>query len=351
MNSTAKQLIGNTFLHPILDYVLIGSAWSIIVTLALLGQPSLTGDLDPLTLAVLILLVNSAHFAASTLRLYSKPSFHKDFPFLTYAFPIITIAVLSLCVAFPALTGKHLQALYLTWSPYHYAAQIYGLTMMYSYRSGLKLTPGEKRVVYWTCLLPFLRAFLGSPTSGLGWFVSRETIMSVPLLPELLGTVTDLLLIFTFLGPCALFVSFYRRKGQLLPLITLVMMISNGLWWIALDYLDAFVLATIAHGLQYLAIVIIYHIREQVRSPGNRHGWLYHTLSFYGKCVLLGYGLFYCWPYAYVWAGAGLAESMLLVTATINIHHFVVDRYIWRLRSPSNAPTLQDVTTPVRPST
>lgn len=34
---------------------------------------------------------------------------------------------------------------------------------------------------------------------------------------------------------------------------------------------------------------------------------------------------------------------MLLVTATINIHHFVVDRYIWRLRSPSNAGALADV--------
>ena len=52
--------------------------------------------------------------------------------------------------------------------------------------------------------------------------------------------------------------------------------------------------------------------------------------------LLLGYGLFYCWPHAYVLAGFGLAESMLLVVAIINIHHFVVDAYIWRLRKDRN---------------
>ena len=101
-------------------------------------------------------------------------------------------------------------------------------------------------------------------------------------------------------------------------------------------------IATIAHGAQYLAIVIVYHVREQLRETDNHRGWLFHALSFYGRSVLLGYGLFYCWPYAYVWAGAGLVESMLLVTAAINIHHFVVDRYIWRLRTPANTRVMMD---------
>ena len=35
-------------------------------------------------------------------------------------------------------------------------------------------------------------------------------------------------------------------------------------------------------------------------------------------------------------AGFGLGESMLLVVAVINIHHFIVDRYIWQLRKDPN---------------
>ena len=46
----------------------------------------------------------------------------------------------------------------------------------------------------------------------------------------------------------------------------------------------------------------------------------------------LSWSAFKAWPFAYVAAGFGLAESMLLVIAVINVHHFVVDMYIWRLR-------------------
>jgi len=63
----------------------------------------------------------------------------------------------------------------------------------------------------------------------------------------------------------------------------------------------------------------------------NTRSARYHAVWFYGASVALGYALFYCWPYAYVLAGFGAAESMLLVAAVINIHHFIVDRYIWRL--------------------
>jgi hypothetical protein len=121
-----------------------------------------------------------------------------------------------------------------------------------------------------------------------------------------------------------------------MPLISLLIVLTNGVWWIALDYLDAFVWATVFHGLQYLAIVIIFHVKDQVRKPGNRHGAAYHAAWFYGVSLALGYGLFYCWPQFYLLLGFGLAESMLLVIAVINIHHFIVDAYIWRLRKDKN---------------
>ena len=331
-------------MHPVLDYVLIGGVWSIAASVLLLARPSLTQGFDLMTLAVLILFINSAHFAASTVRLYSKPSHFQEFPFLTLAFPLITIAVLAACVAFPMITGKHLQALYLTWSPYHYAAQTYGLAVMYAFRSGCKLTPTEKTLLWWGCMLPFMRAFLGAPDSGLGWFVSRETIHQVTYLPQLIQLATDVLLVLTFLAPAVLFAKVFYGRKQFLPLISIVMMVSNGSWWIALDYVNAFVVATIAHGLQYLAIVLVYHVREQLREPTNQRSGIYHATSFYLKCLVLGYGLFYCWPYAFVWTGAGLAESILLVTAIINIHHFIVDAYIWRLRSPDNAKTMVEIT-------
>lgn len=334
MTPVMQQFIGKHFIHPWLDYLLIGSAWSIIATAMLAFQPSFTGGLNMTTLAAVILLINSAHFAASTVRLYSNPENFSKFPFVTMALPLLAIAVVSLAVVAPAGLGRHLQALYLTWSPYHYAAQTYGLAVMYSFRSGLLLTANEKRLMWWSCMLPFLRSFLGAPNSGLGWFIDRDSLATFPGVSALLQFTTDALLVLIFVVPLFLAVQLFRSKGKALPLISLLMMFANGLWWTVLDFMDAFILATVAHGLQYLAIVLVYHVKDRQKVTANPRGWLGDAAKFYGACLVLGYGLFYCWPHAYMWAGVGAAESLLLVTAVVNIHHFIVDRYIWRAPTP-----------------
>lgn len=340
-----QQLIGKHFIHPWLDYLLIGSAWSILATAVLAYQPSLTGNLNLTTLAAVILLVNSAHFAASTVRLYSEPSNFNKFPFVTMVLPLLAIAVVSLAVVAPVGLGRHLQALYLTWSPYHYAAQTYGLAVMYSIRSGVPLSSQEKRLIWWTCMLPFLRSFLGAPNSGLGWFVERESLATLPGVTTLLQFTTDALLVLIFAVPIFLALQLFRTKGKTLPLISLLMMFANGLWWTALDFMDAFILATVAHGLQYLAIVLVYHVKDRQKVMVSEGSWFGHAAKFYGACLLLGYGLFYCWPHAYMLAGASAAESLLLVTAVVNIHHFIVDRYIWRAPTPAKQePIRPDVT-------
>ena len=94
-NTWQQQLIGKAFLHPVLDSLLLGGAWSIAATALLLARPSLIASLSASTLALVILLANSAHFAASTVRLYSKPSYYREFPFLIAAVPIVAFAVLS----------------------------------------------------------------------------------------------------------------------------------------------------------------------------------------------------------------------------------------------------------------
>jgi hypothetical protein len=347
MKSLRQQLVGNCFLHPLWDYLLIGGVWSILLTfywlVGRLVEPGREPYLNPDQLVWLVLLGNSAHFAASTVRLYSKPAYLREFSFLAFGFPIVTMAVLGLCVLFPGSGGRYLQVIYLTWAPFHYAKQIYGLSLMYSFRGGLKVDLANKRLIYWTCMMPFLYALMsGSSHMGLGWLLPTEVVnANIGLRTALNGAKTTLTLL-TFAMPMVLYWRIWKTKHQALPLIILFMMLANGLWWTGLSFLDAFVIATIAHGIQYMAIMLIYHVREQLAEPRNSHGWQYLAGSFYAKCVVLGYGLFNCWPFIFVWAGAGFAESMLMVIAAINIHHFIVDAYIWRLRVPENQKALAD---------
>jgi hypothetical protein len=323
--------------HPAFDYLLVGGGLSLL-TIGLL--PSFgglrPGSLTDLSLPYCVLLANSSHFAASTVRLYTKPGAFREWPFLTLAFPLITLGVLSVAVLFPDLVGRNLTSLYFTWSPYHYAAQSFGLSAMYCYRSGCKIGASERRLLWWTCMLPFLYAFTTGNQSGLGWFVPESLFAQQPWLALARSGAISGLRLLTFALPVVLVWRVQRSSEVGLPLISLLIIVSNGIWWVVFKYLDAFLWATVFHGVQYLAIVTIFHVRDRRSRPGNRRGWLSLSLSFYASCLVLGYALFNVWPYAFAMVGFELTQSMLLVAAVINIHHFVVDRFIWRLRKDPN---------------
>jgi len=335
--------LGRTFVHPVFDLLVIGGGLSLVFTVLLLQSTRgpVVASLAP-WMAVLVLLSNSAHFAASTVRLYSKPGALRELRFLSMGFPLVTLGVLSLAIAYADRVGAWLVTLYLTWSPYHYSAQAYGLALMYAYRSGSSLTVGEKRLLRVGCLAPFLALFVGGRGIGLDWFVSEGAFAGASLEAGRMQLVS----VFSWLTLAMPLVVFFRMalaRRATLPFISLCIVVSNGVWLIALNRLDAFAFATIFHGLQYLAIVTIFHVKDRLRVPGNTHGWAYHAASFYAACLVLGYLLFQIWPFTYVLLGFGLAQSALLVTAIINLHHFIVDAYIWKLRQDANLRIVTDV--------
>ncbi len=335
MSAVGRTLMGRTFVNPAFDYLFIGGGLSLVVTAVVAARGS--GALSALLGSSMVLVLfggNLAHFAASTVRLYTRPGAFRDFRFLTMGLPVVTLAVLALAIRFADALGAHLMNLYYTWSPYHYAAQAYGLALMYAYRSGSNPGDGERVMLRAAGIAPFLYAFVKGPVAGLDWFVPAS-IVSEPAFVEARLWLERTLGVLTLILPAAVYVASLRR-GVPLPLISLLVMVSNATWWTALFYLQAFAWATVFHGLQYMAIVAIFHVRERLQVPGNRRGWAFHAAAFYGACLGLAYFLFYVWPYAFVAAGFGMAESMLLIIAVVNIHHFIVDAYIWRLRRDPN---------------
>ena len=331
-----RALLGRTFGPALFDYLLIGGGISLIWTGVILWTPVGPDSVRPKDLALILLLANSTHFASSTVRLYSMPGAVHSMPRLTLVFPLVTLAVLTLAIAGADAGGDNLYALYLTWSPYHFAAQAFGLAVMYSYRSGCLLSARDKQLLRWVCLLPFFHSFLAAAGAGADWLLP-EKLLTVPAVGMTRDALRAVLPVLIFVTPFLIFAKVWRGSGRPMPLISLLVVFSNGVWWITLVHLHAFLWATIFHGIQYLVIVVIFHMKDQVALPANRHGLLYHAARFYGLSLVLAYGLFHLLPRGYVWAGFGYTESLLLVVATINVHHFIVDGFIWRLgRGGSN---------------
>ena len=336
------NLFGNCFIHPAVDYLAIGGGISLIMTFWLwFDRASADISMNP-ALLMLPLCLNGAHFAASTVRLYSKKRFFEDYPFLTLGFPLTTLVFLTTSIALSEFVGEYVLALYLTWSPFHYAAQAYGLACIYAHRSQCKIGDRERNFLWWTAMLPFIGAFIAGMDygTGLGWLVSYEGLAAVPSLKQHLTWLSYGFYILGFGLPVGHLVYSQLTNEKPLPAICTLMYFANGVWWLFLAYLDAFVWATIFHGLQYLAIALIFDVRDKLDESDNRHGWIFHSAKFYGICLVGAYALFNCWPYAYKLLGFNYAESLLMVIAIINIHHFIVDGFIWRFRRKNVSPVL-----------
>ncbi len=344
--------IGRTFVHPAFDLFVIGGLLTVPVALFATLRAGSAAAFLGVAAPVIFLFCNQAHFAASTVRLYTKADTFRDLPFLTMGFPLVTFAVVALLVVFAGTVGKHFQALYLTWSPYHYAAQTFGLATMYSYRSGCRFDERERSLLRAVCLLPFARAFVGGAPfgHGLGWVVPYGTLVGTPSRYAALSGLLTALDWLSLAAPIVLFAWFVRRADTrtaadgsaraTLPILALVLMLSNASWWVLFSYWDAVVWATILHGVQYLGIVAIFHSEDRMQRSDNRHGRAYHVGWLLVVCIALGYGLFQCWPRAFMWAGYGRVESVYMVIAAINIHHFIVDGYIWKIRKDPNLRTV-----------
>ena len=329
---------GRPFVHPVFDYLLIGGGLSLLVLADLKrGSASVLTPWLKQNLWTLVLFSNSAHFAASTVRLYTKPGSFQSLRFLTMGLPLVSLLVLGVFLFFAGALGPHLQSLYLTWSPYHYAAQAYGLAIMYAYRSGESWGAREKRWMRVACFLPFLHVFLVASGSGLDWLWPGAKLQ--PAMAAARAAAVRGLWAASLALPLCVFFWHQARGSKRLPLISLFIMGSNAVWLIGMSYVDtsAWISAvTICHGIQYLAIVLIFHVRERVRLPGNARPWWQHAAGFYLACLVLGYLLFQAWPFAFVMLGFTFADSVILVISVVNVHHFVVDAFIWRLRRDPN---------------
>jgi hypothetical protein len=125
--------LGRTFVSPVFDLALIGGGLSL-----LFGVVAYAGGLglSMADLSLVMLFGNFAHFASSTVRLYSKPDALRTLPrSLTLWLPIAVLLVFTGVLLHAGWLVRYIFQVFVIWSPYHYSAQTYGLAMMYNYRS------------------------------------------------------------------------------------------------------------------------------------------------------------------------------------------------------------------------
>src|SRR5580704_8497261 len=150
---------------PWLDLMVGCGAWS--APLLLISYFSIASSARAWSVAfyALALFFNYPHYMATIYRAYHREEdFHK--------YRIFTVHITALIVLTLLLAHSWVRILpwiftiYLTWSPWHYSGQNYGLFMMFARRAGAKPSEAVRRALYGAFITSYLILFLGFHTGA-----------------------------------------------------------------------------------------------------------------------------------------------------------------------------------------
>jgi len=308
---------------------------------------------------LLILLFSLPHYGATLLRVYEDPADRQKYRAVSV---VATLAVFAAFVVslYGPLFGSMLLTLYLTWSPWHYTGQNYGISLMLAGRRGVALSATTKQWVHASFITSYLLTFFAihsaQPDGSYAPVSYGDSVFELlPLgIPHAWVGVAIMLVgaayvVATVVGVVGLLRG--SRLGAVLP--TLILMVTQALWFtlpVPIRHWElageasifrsvytsyGFLWIAAYHAIQYLWITTYFGtesekaVREQASAPRRR-------LLFLGKATLMGYAV---WTLpALVFAPGALGrlphESglALMVAAAVNLHHFILDGAVWKLR-------------------
>ena len=361
---------------PAADLLLgCGVLYAFVFLVMLTVGPSIRTHQAAFLFPLLILLVSTPHYGATLVRVYEHGSERRSYKlFSTW----LSLGILALFIygIFSPLLASILVTVLFTWSPYHYTGQNYGIAMLFLRRRGVPISSKAQWALWLSFMFSYGLIFIGLNVAGQqptttprGYTATAIEFMSlnIPMWtfgPMLAAYVASLV---------ATAVLFLRAASprDLAPAAMLIL--SQGLWFslplavihwnlpagevLSLQYRAYyFIWIGLAHGIQYLWITSYY-----ANASDRWHG----VLPYWGKTLLAGtavwtlpvvvaapfaMGLTTESQYGTLTYDSGIA---LLVAACVNIHHFMLDGVIWKLRRLKIASVLirdESATEPQTPS-
>jgi hypothetical protein len=213
--------------------------------------------------------------------------------------------------------------------------------MMFLRRTGLDVTPAERRRMH--------IAFIGSYVMLLAMFnegASTDPLVLSMGLPDVAAHAIAVAGILAFVtAGLAAWLPLWRRASGTALAAPALLYATQALWFVVPTVVARVAglavpqtryssgILAVMHGAQYLWITQYFARRDQ--------GALWVRWRYWSLVIIGGLALFLPVPWlsSYV-AHVDFTASMLIVTAVVNLHHFMLDGVVWKLRDRRVAATL-----------
>ena len=337
---------GSWIYGPWLDLLIGCGAWSApLLAVALLMTPAHT-HAWAMAFYLLAIVFNYPHFMATIYRAYHTRADFEKYKFVTLHATLLLVLTGIVMHASPRFF-PWLFTLYICWSPWHYSGQNFGLLMMFARRGGADITAGERRWLrgaFVASYLMLLASFeTGGSTDPLILSLGLPTKITFPLRLAFGVAFT----IFTFLG----FRRLIRTMGARSLVAPLTLAFTQFLWFVLPTLLElnsvsqvpqtrySSGILAVLHSAQYIWITSYYQRRE-ARAAGQKN---WHIAAYFATLVAGGIALFIPgpWVVSYLFH-YDFTTSFLIFVSLVNIHHFILDAKLWKLRDKRVAALLVD---------
>ncbi len=293
---------------------------------------------------LLAVVFNYPHFMATVYRAYhTREEFSKYRIFTVYFTLLLAATAILTHASFRLLPWVF--TLYICWSPWHYTGQNFGLQMMFIRRNGVSISRGERHMLFLSFIASYAMLMAGFHAGA-----SSDPLILSPGFSAKVSQVARLVLggAFAALG-AIVFTRLARRSGMRALIAPLTLQVTQFLWFVLPAVLElgygvqvpqtrySSGILAILHSVQYLWITS-YYARREANASGNA-AWSMGT--YFATLLAGGIALFIPGPWLVSLAlHYDFTSSFLIFTALVNIHHFILDGAIWKLRDTRIAALL-----------
>ncbi len=288
-------------------------------------------------------IVNQPHYSATYYRVYRGWDEVKRYSIVSIWLPLVLLILAAGCFAAPQAMAPWFCKAYFLSVSYHYAGQTYGIALIFLRKIGISITR-------------FIKISVGLPvySSALLWLIGDEVIsrrryysgveLALVGFPSWTYLFAMFILVFGIMLYIAMTITLASR-GQKVPLIVHIVVVAQLTWFTMAPRLEFFgLLVPFFHCLQYLLITTYFYLQEiSKRNPIKAQDFFAskYFIKYYALLFLLGVILFHGVPNLLAYAGiASILLSTAIVHSFINLHHFLIDGEIWKLRKPEVAELL-----------
>lgn len=291
-----------------------------------------------------------SHNSATYFRIWGGSQDQARFKFHRTWLVYSAVAFFIMGLAVPSLTGIYVY-LYVLTVFWHYAAQSFGIALIYCYKHNYMLSNLEKESFRWFIYsmvgLIFTRNLCFKPDGP-------NVLFGVPApfwgpLPIELYTVARFSVVAMSAALLFLLVRKYFNQGKLCPWQAVMLVSTITFMALTRDLAKGMFLLFVPaffHGTQYLAVCLSYYLKERGMPQGMNTWDLPKValgapgLKYLAVVILSGLFFYVGLPHFFMQIGFDRVYVAGLVLACVNYHHFVTDAAIWRLKDKHNRSIL-----------